>query len=358
MDDTQVRAKPPKLSVVMASYNHAAFVRQAVDSVLGQSFTDFEFVITDDGSHDGTADILRSLSDPRIRLHVFPENRGAVDALNDTIARSRGQYIAVLNSDDYFLPEKLARQVAYLDDNPGVGAVFGVPRVVDETGRELGADEHIFARIFTSQNRPRIEWLRHFFENGNCLCHPTIMIRRQCYNHVGLYDPLLMNLPDFDMWVRLCQHFDIHILPQPVSAFRLLAHERNTSAPSPPNLARTAWETIAVLGHYVSLEPFRLKEVVQSWPENLPDRDPKVVLALAAIRIARPGYLQFALGLLRDQIRNHPGSFPIKQYFRLVGELDPVKAYPVPPPPPPSLTMADVAYKIFDRVRTRLRSRA
>jgi glycosyltransferase involved in cell wall biosynthesis len=344
--------KPPKLSVVMASYNHAAFVGQAVDSVLGQSFTDFEFVITDDGSQDGTADVLRAVADPRIHLHVFPQNRGAVDALNDTIARSRGQYITVLNSDDYFLPEKLARQVAYLDENPGVGAVFGVPKVVDETGRELAADEHIFARIFTSQNRTRTEWLRHFFENGNCLCHPTIMIRRQCYDRLGPYDPLLMNLPDFDMWVRLCQHFDFHILPEPVSAFRLLAHERNTSAPSPPNLARTAWETIAVLGHYVRLEPSQLREVVLSWPENLPDRDPKVVLALAAIRVGRPGYVQFGLGLLRDEIRSNPDSFPVKQYFRLVGELDPVRAYPTPPPPPPSLTMADAAYKVFDRVRT------
>jgi hypothetical protein len=132
----------------------------------------------------------------------------------------------------------------------------------------------------------------------------------------------------------------------------LLAHERNTSAPSPPNLARTAWETIAVLGHYVGLEPSQLKEVVLPWPEYLPDRDPQVVLALAAIRVARPGYLQFGLGLLRDHIRQNPDSFPVKQYFRLVGELDPVRAYPVPPPPLPSLTVADLAYKLFHQART------
>lgn len=346
----------PKLSVVMASYNHVAFVRQAVDSVLTQSFADLELVITDDGSRDGTADVLRGLTDPRIDLHVFPQNRGAVDALNDAITRSRGEYIAVLNSDDYFLPGKLLRQVEYLDANPGVGAVFGVPKVVDETGRELGEDEHLFARIFTKQNRSRIEWLRHFVESGNCLCHPTLMIRRRCYDQVGLYDPLLMNLPDFDQWVRLCQHFDIHVMGEAMTAFRLLANERNTSAPSPPNLARTAWETIGVLGRYLALPVGQLEEIVRPWPENLPGRPAEVTLALVALRVGRPGYLQFGLGLLRDCIRRNPDAFPVKQYFRLVGELDPAKGFPVPPPPP-SLPGVALAHSVIKRVADWVQSR-
>jgi glycosyltransferase involved in cell wall biosynthesis len=357
MNEQEASTMRPKLSVVMASYNHVAFVRQAVDSVLGQSFADFEFVITDDGSRDGTADVLRSVQDPRIRLHVFPQNRGAVDALNDAITRSRGDYIAVLNSDDYFLPQKLARQVSYLDDNPGVGAVFGVPKVVDESDRELGEDEHLFARLFTKQNRTRVEWLRHFFEAGNCLCHPTLMIRRHCYDQIGLYDPLLMNLPDFDQWVRLCRYFDIHVIPDQISAFRLLAHERNTSAPSPPNLARTAWETIAVLGHYLTLPPDQLEEVVRVWPENLPGRPVEVVLALAAIRVGRPGYLQFGFGLLRDCICRNAEAFPVKDYFKLVGQLDPARACPVPPPPPPPPPGVVLLQKAIDRVRAWAKSR-
>jgi glycosyltransferase involved in cell wall biosynthesis len=351
MGEIKSRTTGPRLSVVMASYNHAAFVRQAVDSVLAQSFADFEFVINDDASRDGTANVLRAVTDPRIRLHVFPENRGAVDALNDAITRSCGEYIAVLNSDDYFLPEKLARQVAYLDSYPDVGAVFGVPKVVDESGRVLGEDEHVFARLFTSQNRTRIEWLRYFFESGNCLCHPTVMIRRQCYDQVGLYDSLMMNLPDFYQWVRLCQQFDIHIMAEPVTAFRLLAHERNTSAPSPPNLARSAWETITVLERYLTMPAAQLEEVVRPWPENLPGRPPEVVLALVAVRIGRPGYVQFGLGLLRDCIRRNPDAFPIKEYFRLVGQLDPVRACPVAPPPRHTLPGFELAHKIIDRIR-------
>jgi glycosyltransferase involved in cell wall biosynthesis len=323
-----------KVSVVMASYNHAAFVRQSVESVLAQSFSDFELVITDDGSVDGTSDVLRGFSDSRIHLNVFSKNRGAVDALNDAITRSCGEYVAVLNSDDYFLPGKLATQVAYLDGNPGVHAVFGMPEVVDEAGRDLDESEHLFARVFTQQNRTRIEWLRHFFEVGNCLCHPTLMVRRRAYHEVGLYDPLLMNLPDFDMWVRMCGRFDIHVMPEVVTAFRVLGHERNTSAPSPPNIARAAWEMSTILHHYLTLPEPDLRELVAPWPEQTAGRSGLVALALAAVRIGRPGYLQFGLGLLRDRIRHNHDEFPVKEYFRLVGELDPAHSRSGLPQPP------------------------
>jgi glycosyltransferase involved in cell wall biosynthesis len=321
----------PKVSVVMASYNHEAFVAQSVESVLAQSFADFELVITDDGSRDGTANVLRGFADPRISLRVFPENRGAVDALNDAISRSCGEYVAVLNSDDYFLPDKLARQVAFLDGNPGIGAVFGVPTVVDESGRVLGEQEHVFARVFTKQNRTRIEWLRHLFESGNCLCHPTVMLRRRCYQQLGLYDPLLMNLPDLDMWIRVCRHFDLHVLPEALTGLRVLKHERNTSAPSASNFARAAWETMALLMHYTTLPEGELADVISPWPEQKSGHVPLVVLGLAALRVGRPGYPQFGLGLLRDCIRRDPGAFPVKEYFRLVGELDPARGRPAPP---------------------------
>jgi glycosyltransferase involved in cell wall biosynthesis len=138
----------PKISVVMASYNHAAFVRQAVESALNQSFTDLEVVITDDGSRDGTADVIRGLTDPRIRLEVLPENRGACLAVNGALARARGDYVAVLNSDDFFLPGKLERQAAFLEAHPEIGAVFGQPHFVDERGRPFANPSHAFPKIY------------------------------------------------------------------------------------------------------------------------------------------------------------------------------------------------------------------
>ena len=100
----------PRVSVVIASYRHAAYVRDCLASVLEQSFQDFEIVITDDGSGDGTVEAIRSVADPRIRLEVLPANRGACVALNRGLRRARGQYIAILNSDDLFVAGRLQRQ--------------------------------------------------------------------------------------------------------------------------------------------------------------------------------------------------------------------------------------------------------
>ena len=313
----------PKISVLLASYNHAPFVREAVESVLTQSFADFELVITDDGSVDGTADVIRGISDPRICFHAFPENRGACVALNDAIGRARGEYVAVLNSDDYFLPGKLERQVAFLDMRPDIGAVFGLPRFVDERGALLPAGSHAFAKLFTAENLPRHGWLRHFFLNGNCLCHPTVMLRRSCYDVVGLFDPLLMQLPDLDMWVRLCTRFDVHIQPEEVTAFRVLGRERNVSAPSLLKRVRSAWELPTVLAHYAVLPDAEIRAVFADLPgiEGMPV--PALALALEAIRIDQPGYRQFGLGLLRDCMRRDARAFPCRDYFQLVGKIDP-----------------------------------
>jgi hypothetical protein len=162
------------------------------------------------------------------------------------------------------------------------------------------------------------------------------MIRRACYDKVGLYDPIFMNLPDLDMWLRLCRFFDIHVMSEKVTAFRILQNERNTSAPSMRNLARVAWETTQVLGHFARLPETELREVIAPWPENDPGRAPLVVLALAALGNNKPGYCQFGLGLLRDCILRDRDSFPVKEYFRLVAEKDPVGVRLASLPPQPT----------------------
>ncbi len=316
----------PKISVVMASYKHEAFVQQAVESALTQSFTDLEVVITDDGSRDGTADVIRRLTDPRIRLDVLPENQGACVAVNSALTRARGEYVAVLNSDDYFLPGKLERQAAFLDAHPEIGAVFGQPQFVDERGRPFANPSHAFPRIYSDQNHSRHEWLRSFFHSGNSLCHPTVLIRKSCYDKVGRFDPVLMQLPDLDFWVRLCAQYEIHVLPEQLTAFRILDRERNTSAPSRERLARSAWETFTVLGHYAALPESELRALFPGEAKADGPRPGRVLLALEAIKVGKPGYAAFGLDLLRECLRQDPAVFSPQEYFRLVGSADPFSA--------------------------------
>ena len=108
----------PLVSVVVASYNHAPFVQDCLRSALSQGIDGLEIIVTDDGSTDATAEQVAALANPRIHLHRFAQNRGACVALNDAIRRSRGRYIAVLNSDDLFLPGKLQRQLQHLQQIP------------------------------------------------------------------------------------------------------------------------------------------------------------------------------------------------------------------------------------------------
>ena len=283
----------PTVSVVIPSYRHAQFVQECVRSVLEQDFQDFEIVVTDDGSGDDTAERVAELRDPRVRLKTFAENRGACVALNDAIERSRGRYVAVLNSDDRFLPGKLRRQVELLNGREEIGAVFGLASFVDERGAPFTDAAHKDVSAFHVGNRSRHQWLRHFFDHGNALCHPTAMVRRDVYREVGLYDPRLAQVPDLDQWIRVCMVREIEVLPEPMTAFRIRDAQQNASAARPEAVIRDAWERACVLRHYLDLPEPELHRV---FPEFVGQPGtPAERLARYALRRSEPFFLRFAL---------------------------------------------------------------
>ena len=310
----------PRLSIVIASYNHAPFVQDSLRSVLQQSFQDFEILVTDDGSRDGTPEQVRAVGDSRIALNVLPENRGACIAMNDCIRRARGEYIAVLNSDDVFLPGKLARQVAFLDDHPHIGAVFGYPAFIDERGQRFDDATHKDHAVFHVHNRPRHEWLRHFFDRGNALCHPTVMIRRSVYDTVGLYDARLAQVPDLEMWMRVCLRFDIHVLPEPMTGFRIRDNLQNASAARPEVVIRDAWERAHILRHYLGLSRAELDAVFPEYQGR--SESVAELLAERALSLAYPFYVRFALDTLFNALPPHGDSPAYRRFITLTGKQD------------------------------------
>jgi glycosyltransferase involved in cell wall biosynthesis len=309
----------------MAAYNHAPFIGEAIKSVLEQSFHNFELIITDDGSTDGTPDVIRGFSDPRIDLEVFPVNQGACEATNRCIERARGEYIAVINSDDFFLPGKLERQVAILDAEPELGAVFGLPQYIDEAGEPIDDENNPFHRALASLPADRFAWLRHFFLQGNMLCHPTVMIRRRIYDELGNYNVSLRQLPDFDMWVRVCAHYPIHVVQEPFTAFRVLNGLKNTSAPSPSTITRGTWEFGRVLRRYRLIEEATLQRAFAGdIPQEVAVRGLPMWVQLAFLATTRSGpQLQlYALETLEEAVSTGvPGVGP-KDLHKLSGELD------------------------------------
>ena len=297
--------KRPLISVVVASYNHQAYVQACLQSVLDQDFQDFEIVVTDDGSSDDTVARIQALQDPRIRLKVLPHNRGACIALNDAILRARGRFIAVLNSDDYFLPCKLGQQLAYLQAHPQVGAVFGLPAFINEQGEVFDDPAHRDHNAFVAGERTRHQWLRHFFDEGNALCHPTVLIRREVYDRLGLYDPRLAQVPDLDMWIRLASHTGLHVMPQALTAFRVRDGLQNASAGRPEVIVRDAWERARILRHYLALPD---AELLQVFPEFAAQTEPlREQLARYALTKPYPFFHRFALDAWFDSL---PGGHP------------------------------------------------
>jgi glycosyltransferase involved in cell wall biosynthesis len=287
----------PLVSVLIKSFNHAPYIRQAIDSILDQSLQDFEIVVTDDGSTDGTTEILRGFTDQRIRLQMLTRNLGISGAMNATVARARGRYCAILNSDDQALPGRLQRQVDFLEANPAVSLVFGLPVPVGEDGSPADAYSD-FSQPLRLPDFSRRTWLRQFFFNGNCLCAPTAMIRREAYQAAGAYDRRLTNLQDLDMWVRmLIAGHAIHVLPEPLTAFRILANHANMSAPRPDTRLRTQFETGRILRHFAGFDAMLFDEVFGDPSQDTPAAPgpPAHRVAALALQDPRVEYQSFAL---------------------------------------------------------------
>lgn len=208
----------PRVSVLMAVYNGAAYLREAIDSVLAQTYRDFEFVIVDDGSRDESVRIARSYADPRIKLYVAPHNLGQTTALNVGLRLCLGEFVARMDGDDVCHPERFARQVAALDADPTLGIVGSAVTIVDGRGRSLDISpqpESDSAIRFVSLTR-------------NPFHHPTVVIRRRTLIDHGLeYDERFQANQDFELWSRLLTVTRAANLPQALVRYRV--HGSNIS---------------------------------------------------------------------------------------------------------------------------------
>jgi glycosyltransferase involved in cell wall biosynthesis len=299
----------PQVSVLLTSYNHAPFLREAIDSVLAQSFKDFELIIWDDHSTDDSWDIIQSYADPRIKAFQNPGNMGPVFGVNKAIFEvATGEYFAMHHSDDVWVEDKLEKQLACFAQNPNVAAVFTDAQAIAEEGFQLDDEDHFYSRAFQQPNRTRYQWLRHFLLHGNALCHPSVLIRRSVYAECGGYSEALWQLPDFDMWVRLLLKHEIHVMPEKLVKFRVLNAEANTSGNRPDSRMQWAFEFPHVLNHYRALNRMEVLALVLPEAEEYnrsPFSEIEYALARTVLRLSEiPAAQLFALNLLLEQLQN------------------------------------------------------
>lgn len=313
---------PPKVSVVIKSYNHAAYIGQCIQSILEQSFHDFEIIVTDDGSTDGTPDIVRQFNDDRIKLEVLPSNHGISIAMNLSISRATGEYIAILNSDDYALPSRLERQVNLLDSRPDISVVVGLQKPVDDDDNPCEPYKD-FNRPLSFPDFKSATWLNSFFFEGNCICAPTAMIRRSVYMDIGEYNPRLTNTQDLDIWIRmLSAGHTIFMLPEKLTAFRIRKGLQNMSAARMDNVLRYNFELTYVLKHYSKFDLNLLHEVFAdklSSANLTRTTKPALLVANMALMVHNHSYALVALQLIFENADNLDEFYLLKN---LAGELN------------------------------------
>ena len=206
MDDSR---PPTTVSVIIPTHNHARFLGEALDSVLAQRFQDFEVVVVDDGSTDGTRALVASYA-PRVRYHFQP-HAGVSSARNAGLRYTSAPYVAFLDADDTWAPEKLSLQVACLDAHPRLGVVFTSYLKTDESGKPLMVEPK------------RFPYSRAPFETMLVWPYGSMhvaMVRRACLARVGDFDETLTIAEDWDLWLRVAQRYCIANLDQPLATYR------------------------------------------------------------------------------------------------------------------------------------------
>lgn len=199
----------PKVSVIIPAYNQARYLGLAIQSVLDQTYADFEVVVVDDGSTDDTAQVVQRFADPRVR-YVFQSNRGLSAARNTGLRNSTGPLVTFLDSDDEFLPEKLSWLAAILDQRPEVGLAAGSAVLIDEAGQPTGQP---FASRLPADPAELVL--------GNPLHVGSVLLRRDWQAKVGYFDESLRSYEDWDMWLRLAvAGCPMACIEQPVSRYR------------------------------------------------------------------------------------------------------------------------------------------
>lgn len=194
----------PKITVLMPVYNGEKFLREAIDSILNQTFTDFEFLIIDDASTDKTKQIINGFHDSRIIIINNKVNIGLTKSLNKGLRIAKGKYIARMDADDISLPKRFEKQVEFMDKNTNVSLLGSSWDVIDETGWKLNANKAFNGREVV-----------HF------MCHGSVIIRKSCLLKVGFYRELFKYAQDYDLWLRLNDISMIANLEEPLYQLRL-----------------------------------------------------------------------------------------------------------------------------------------
>ena len=205
----------PWVSVIMPVYNTSKYLGDAIQSILQQSFTNFEFIIIDDASTDDSENIIHSFNDPRIRFFKNQENKGLVYTLNKGLDLAEAEWIARMDGDDLSMPDRFEKQWSYLNEHPSVEILATTVTLINEDGKATGKWNDDISAISTSEIAGRLPL-------NNCIAHPTVFIKTSLLKKYR-YNPDQAMSEDYDLWLRMvADGVEIHKLNEPLVEHRIL----------------------------------------------------------------------------------------------------------------------------------------
>jgi len=209
----------PLISIILPAYNGEKTVLETVESVLNQTWSDWELIAIDDGSQDSTVEILSSIRDPRVKVFSYP-NTGPSASRNRGITHARGNYISFIDADDLWTPDKLESQLKALQENPQAALAYSWTNMIDESSQFLRIGSH----ITVNGNAYSHLLVLNFLENGS-----NPLIRQQTLTEVGLFDESLTHGEDWDLWLRLAARYDFVAVPYAQILYRVSSNSASAN---------------------------------------------------------------------------------------------------------------------------------
>jgi len=212
-------ATSPRVSVVIPTYNRPHYLKRAIDSVLKQTFKDYEIIVVQNGGTESSKELVyQFIKNGAAVRYLYERKADPVNARNVGVTAAKGEYIAFLDDDDVWYPQKLEMQIAFLDKNPNIGLVTSKGKRVDDTGRVLG---------LLHEKRSQITFESLLANGGQIVTLSSVMVRKVCFDRVGLMNSKYIIANDYEFYLRLTQMYEIGIVQEPL--FNYYWHSQRTS---------------------------------------------------------------------------------------------------------------------------------
>lgn len=221
----------PLVSIVMVNYNHEDFLQDSIDSIIQQTYQNWELILVDDGSTDKSVDIIRSYNDSRIKPIFLPENSHICIATNRGLEQVKGELVARLDSDDIWRKDKLEKQVKFFDEYTDANVCFTKLDIIDETNTIVNDKIKDLYDLYNHRQKDQKDWLRFFFFIGNSLIQSTMMYRKCVLDKVGYFNLAYVQAHDLDFFIRLAKHYTFDFIEEPLCGYRRIENQNSSTDP-------------------------------------------------------------------------------------------------------------------------------